>query len=255
MLEQISQLPKGKNIYFASDFHLGAPDEESSKKREIKIVKWLSEIEKDAAAIVLAGDIFDFWFEYKRAIPKGYIRLQGKLAQISDQGIPLIFFSGNHDLWMFDYFEKEIGLTIYRDPQIININNKKLLVGHGDGLGPGDFNYKFLKKIFSNRLSQWAFARIHPNTGIGLANRWSGRSRINNSFQDNEFDEGSDFLFNFCKITEEKDHFDFYIFGHRHLAMQKQVSENSLYTNLGEWVVSPHFAVFDGENVNLIPYP
>jgi UDP-2,3-diacylglucosamine hydrolase len=254
MLEQVGNLPAGKGIYFASDFHLGVPDKEGSRTREAKIVRWLKGCQKDAAAIILAGDIFDFWFEYRRSIPKGFIRLQGKIAEITDSGIPVIFFTGNHDMWMFDYFPEELGVTIYRSPQVIQMNGKKLLVGHGDGLGPGDFNYKILKKIFSNRFCQWAFARVHPNLGIGLANYWSSKSRISNSEGVDDFDEKTDFLLNYCLSMEAKEHFDFYIFGHRHIPIKKKVGEESWYINLGEWVTSAHYARFDGLTVELIPY-
>lgn len=254
MLEQIGNLPTGKIIYFASDFHLGAPDKNSSDAREAKIVKWLEESRKDAAAIILAGDIFDFWFEYRRSIPRGFVRLQGKIAEITDSGIPVIFFTGNHDMWMFDYFQKEIGVIIYCDPQIIQMNDKKLLVGHGDGLGPGDFNYKILKRIFGNKFCQWAFARLHPNFGIGLANYWSSKSRISSEKGVEEFDEETDFLLNYCLSKENEEHFDYYIFGHRHIPIKKKIGDESWYINLGEWVNSAHYGRFDGHTVELIPY-
>lgn len=176
-----------KNIYFASDFHLGAPDYESSRKREDLIVDWLSSVEKDAAAIYLVGDIFDFWFEYKRAIPKGFVRIQGKIAQLVDKGIPVHFFTGNHDMWMFDYFEQELGVTIHREPIVIEAQGKKTLLGHGDGLGPGDRGYKLIKKVFSNKFFQWCFARLHPNFGIALANFSSRKSRAATGSDDEIF--------------------------------------------------------------------
>ena len=167
MAHQI-QLNSGKKLYFASDFHLGVPDYDASLTREKRIVRWLDTVSSDAQAIYLLGDIFDFWFEYGHAIPKGFIRLQGKLAELRDKGLPIYFFTGNHDMWMFDYFEKELGIIIYREPQVLEIGNHKLLIGHGDGLGPGDNTYKFLKKFFNSSICQWLFARIHPNLGIGI---------------------------------------------------------------------------------------
>ena len=172
MLKPIQDL-NGKKIYFASDFHLGVPDFKTSLEREKRIVKWLDSIRHDAHTIYLLGDIFDFWFEYKHAIPKGFIRLQGKLAELTDAGIPIVFFTGNHDMWMFDYFPIQLGIPIYRDPQILHVGTQKLMIGHGDGLGPGDHTYKFLKKFFNSGLCQWLFARIHPNLGIGIASYWS----------------------------------------------------------------------------------
>lgn len=254
MLEHIRELPHGKAIYFASDFHLGVPDKKSSNEREKKIIEWLDMAKSDAEAIILAGDIFDFWFEYKKAIPRGFIRLQGKIAELTDSGIHVVFFTGNHDMWMFDYFPEELGVVTYRDPQTISLNGQKLLIGHGDGLGPGDWSYKILKKIFNNKICQWAFARIHPNLGIRIANYWSAKSRIVNSSEEDPFDESSDYLFNYCKAREMEEHFDFYIFGHRHIAIKTPISETSWFINLGEWVHKPHYARFDGKTVDLIPY-
>ena len=170
-------LEPGKKVYFASDFHLGVPTYEKSLAREKKIVRWLDECSKDAGAIFLVGDLFDFWFEYNTTIPKGYSRFFGKLAELSDAGIQLVIFTGNHDLWMFGYFEKEFNAKVVYDPIQLFINDTKVYVGHGDGLGPGDKGYKILKKFFRNPFFQWCFHRLHPNFGIGLANFWSRRSR------------------------------------------------------------------------------
>ena len=145
MKKEVIQLPSGKKIYFASDFHLGVPDHEASLAREKRIIRWLDHVKGDAHSIYLLGDIFDFWFEYKQAIPKGFVRLLGKLAELRDTGMPIYFFTGNHDMWMFDYFPKELGIPIYREPIELVIENHKLMIGHGDGLGPGDTSYKILK--------------------------------------------------------------------------------------------------------------
>ncbi|MGK7391985.1 MAG: UDP-2,3-diacylglucosamine diphosphatase [Candidatus Cyclobacteriaceae bacterium M2_1C_046] len=250
-LEEL-HLPAGKKVYFASDFHLGAPDKDSSRKREKKIIEWLESIRKDAHSIFLLGDLFDFWFEYKHAIPKGFIRFQGKLAELVDEGINIIIFTGNHDMWMFDYFPKEFSIPVYKEPHQITINNKNLLIGHGDGLGPGDLNYKLLKRIFRSRVSQWLFARIHPNTGIGIANFWSGRSRISNLKKNEEqFLGEKEFLWQFCKKIEKAEHHDYYIFGHRHLVLELEVGTNSRYINLGEWVTGSNYAIFDGNQLKL----
>jgi UDP-2,3-diacylglucosamine hydrolase len=249
---QTQTLPTGKKIYFASDFHLGVPDAASSLAREKRILAWLTQIEKDAHAIYLLGDIFDFWFEYRHAIPKGFIRLQGKLAALSDAGIPIYFFTGNHDMWMFDYFEKEIGVVIHRKPIELQINTHSFLIGHGDGLGPGDSSYKILKQFFNSKICQWLFARIHPNLGIGIANYWSRKSRISNTKKGEQFvSEDKEFLLTYCKEVEQTQHHDFYIFGHRHLPLDLKVSEASRYINLGEWVHFDTYAVYDGDNVTL----
>jgi UDP-2,3-diacylglucosamine hydrolase len=251
MILNIENLPSGKKIFFASDFHLGAPNPEESLKREKKIVHWLDTIKSEALAVFLVGDIFDFWFEYKHTIPKGYIRLQGKLAELKDSGIPIIFFTGNHDMWMFDYFTKELGIPVYRKPQEIRIKDKTFLIGHGDGLGPGDYNYKILKKIFNNKLCQWLFGFIHPNIGITFANYWSRNSRARQNKKEQKFLGDDEWLYVYCKDTEKQKHYDYYIFGHRHLPLDVKVGENSKYVNLGEWVNYSPYAVYDGNNLEL----
>jgi UDP-2,3-diacylglucosamine hydrolase len=247
MIEKISTLG-GKKIFFASDFHLGVPTHEESLARERRIIAWLNSIKDEAHSIYLLGDIFDFWFEYKHAIPKGFIRLQGKLAELRDAGIPIVFFTGNHDMWMFDYFPKELGIPIYREPQLLEVGNHKLLIGHGDGLGPGDTTYKFMKKFFNSKICQWLFARIHPNLGIGIANIWSRQSRISNIKREEKFNgEENEFLWVHCSNVEKTSHHDFYIFGHRHLPLDIKIGERSRYINIGEWV---HFNTYGEYNGN-----
>lgn len=254
MPELEQNIPAGKKVFFASDFHLGAPDKASSLIREKKIVSWLDQIKDEAHAIFLVGDIFDFWFEYKRSIPKGFSRFQGKIAELTDSGIPVLFFTGNHDIWMFDYFTEELNVTIHRDPELFTFNGKKLLVGHGDGLGPGDPTYKLLKKVFTSKVCQWLFARIHPNTGIGLANGWSQKSRINSSTSEEERPHKEEWLHIYCKEVEAKNHHDYYIFGHRHLPLELSVNDQSTYINLGEWVSQYTYGVFDGDKVKLLTF-
>lgn len=226
-----------KKIYFASDFHLGAPTRETSLTREKKIVDWLDHVSKDASEIYLVGDIFDFWFEYKRAIPKGFVRLQGKIAELTDSGIKIHVFTGNHDMWIFDYLPSELGVQLYREPVVREYFGKSFYIGHGDGLGPGDRGYKLLKKIFANKFCQWCFERLHPNFGIWLADTSSKTSRAKSGEADREFlGEENEWLVQYCKEVLKENHFDYFIFGHRHLPMEIQVGENSTYFNLGEWL-------------------
>ncbi len=251
MIEPLASL-NGKKIFFASDFHLGVPDHATSLEREKRIVRWLDTIKHEAHTIYLLGDIFDFWFEYKHAIPRGFIRLQGKLAELRDNGIPICFFTGNHDMWMFDYFPNELGIPVFRSPQTLIVGKHTMLIGHGDGLGPGDTTYKFLKKFFDSKLCQWLFARIHPNLGIGIASLWSRKSRISNLKKEEKFEgEEREFLWVHCKEIESKVHHDFYIFGHRHLPLDLKLNAQSRYINLGEWVNFNTYAVYDGENMEL----
>ncbi|WP_294679675.1 UDP-2,3-diacylglucosamine diphosphatase [uncultured Fluviicola sp.] len=249
------EIPAGKKIYFASDFHLGVPVGKSSFEREKRIIDWLDHIRQDAFEIYLVGDIFDFWFEYKHAIPKGFVRIQGKIAELVDSGIPVYFFTGNHDMWMFDYFEKELGVKIYREPIHRNYNSKKFLIGHGDGLGPGDRGYKFIKKVFAAKWSQWMFARLHPNFGIALANYFSRKSRIATGDSDSKFlGEDNEWLVQYCKEQEGINPQDYYIFGHRHLPMTIRISERATYINLGEWIHYNTYAVFDGLETKLLEW-
>lgn len=244
----------GEKVYFASDFHLGTPTKEDSLKRELRIVKWLDEIKKDAKAIFLVGDIFDFWFEYNQTIPKGFIRFQGKLIELRDQGIDIYFFTGNHDMWMFSYFEDEFNIPIIRKPITVEINKIKFHIGHGDGLGPGDGVYKILKKIFANKACQFLFNWLHPNIGMGIANAWSKSSRAANNKKEEKSFGDKEWLIQYCKDVEKENQHNYYIFGHRHLPITHKLSNTSTYINLGEWVNYNTYAVFNGEHTELKTY-
>lgn len=241
-----------KKIYFASDFHLGVPTFEKSLEREKRVVRWLDSIKHDAEEIFLVGDIFDFWWEYKYTIPKGQTRLLGKIAEITDSGIPVHFFTGNHDLWMRDYFRQELNVSVNHAPIERTFSGKQFLIGHGDGLGPGDKWYKFLKKCFTNPFLIWAFGRLHPNLSFWIARRSSRRSRVNTGDDDKHFlGEENEWLFLYCKEQEKIKHHDFYIFGHRHLPLDLKVNDTSRYINLGEWINYNTYAIFDGNNLEL----
>ncbi len=256
------QVPTGKKIYFISDFHLGVPDYASSLEREKKIVRWMDFIKADAVELFLMGDVFDYWFEYKNTVPKGYVRLLGKLAELADCGIKIHYFTGNHDMWVFDYLPYEIGVTIYRVPIQREYNGKKFYLGHGDGLGPGDHGYKFIKKVFANKFSQWLFARIHPNFGIWLMKYFSRTSRVATGNADEKFlGEDKEWLVIYCKEVLKKEHFDYFIFGHRHLPLDIDLTQShskgkgtSRYINLGEWINHQLYAVYDGVGVEVKKY-
>jgi len=243
---------KTGKIYFFSDAHLGAPDAETSLLREKKIIRFLDGIKKDAEEIFIVGDLFDFWFEYKRAVPRGHVRILGKLAEIADSGIPIHLFTGNHDMWIFDYLPTEIGLKLYRAPITRAWGGKKFYIGHGDGLGPGDYGYKFIKKAFANKICQWLFARLHPNFGIWLANYFSKSSRVKTGGDDAKFlGEENEWLVHYAKEVLQKEHFDYFVFGHRHLPLDIKLTPHSTYINLGDWINYDTFAVFDGNNLVL----
>ena len=249
------QITSGKKIYFLSDFHLGAPDYASSLTREKKIVQFLNEIKKDAAVIFILGDLFDFWFEYKKVVPKGYVRILGKLAELTDNGIPIHFFVGNHDMWMNGYFEKELNIDVFHEPEEFEFNGKKFLIGHGDGLGPGDHRYKMMKKVFRNKFSQSLFGMLHPSTGIGLADYFSKKSRAATGKEDEQFlGEEKEWLIVFAKEKLREEQIDFFIFGHRHLPIVYKLNDRSVYINLGDWIKYNSYAVFEDGMVNLKYY-
>lgn len=241
-----------KNIYFISDFHLGAPNYASSLVREKKLVAFLESIKHTASEIFIVGDMFDFWFEYKTTVPKGYIRLLGKLAELTDAGIAIHFFLGNHDMWMSGYFEKELNIPVYAEPKVFERFGKSLFIGHGDGLGPDDHGYKFIKKVFRNPICQWLFGALHPTWGMGLANYFSRKSREKTGNADADFlGAGKEWLIIFCKETLTKQHYDYFIFGHRHYPIDFALNEKSRYINLGDWINNFTYAVFDGNIIEL----
>lgn len=248
------QVAADKKVYFASDFHLGIPDRLTSLQREKLIVKWLDQISEDAAAIFLLGDVFDFWYEYRYVVPRGFTRLLGKISALTDAGIPVFIFTGNHDMWMFGYLEEECGVKIYRSPVGLCCFGMRLWIGHGDGLGPGDYTYKVLKGIFRNPLAQWIFARFHPNFSFMIANFWSGRSRLSNKAHDEEFLGDEEWIFQYCRELEAIQHHDYYVFGHRHLSLEMRVNNNSTYINLGEWINDRKYAVLSPSGLSLLQF-
>jgi UDP-2,3-diacylglucosamine hydrolase len=248
-------LPKGKKVYFASDNHLGAPNRASSFPRELKFVKWLDEIKADAGAIFLLGDLFDFWFEYKTVVPKGFTRTLGKLAELSDAQIPIYYFVGNHDLWMNGYFEEELNIPVYHAPKQYHINEVSFFIGHGDGLGPHDKGYKRMKKVFTNPVAKWFFRWLHPDLGVKVAQYFSVKNKLISGDDDAKFlGEDKEWLVQYAKRKLEKRHYDHFIFGHRHLPLEIDLNENSKYTNIGDWVTYFTYAVFDGKKLELKKY-
>ncbi|WP_034060305.1 UDP-2,3-diacylglucosamine diphosphatase [Lacinutrix jangbogonensis] len=249
------QIPKGKKIYFASDNHLGAPTKEQSFPREQKFVAWLDEIKEDAAVIFLLGDLFDMWMEYKTVVPKGFTRTLGKLAEISDSGIPIHYFVGNHDLWMNGYFEEELNIPVYHKPQEYTFNNTTFFIGHGDGLGPGDKGYKRMKKVFTNPFFKWLYRWLHPDFGMRIAQHLSVKNKMISGDDDAKFlGEDNEWLAQYCKRKLETKHRDLFVFGHRHLPLDIKLSDKSRYVNLGDWVSYYTYGVFDGETMELKKY-
>lgn len=244
-------LQPGKKIYFASDQHFGAPDAKASKFREEKFIRWLDQIKDDAQVLFLMGDLFDFWHEWNHVIPKGYVRVLGKLAELKDAGIELFMFVGNHDLWMKTYFEDEIGCKVFFEKQYFEINGRKFLLAHGDGLGPGDKGYKRMKKLFTNPLAQWAFRWLHPDIAMKVAIYFSTKNKMISGEEDKEFlGEDKEFLIIYSKEKLRNENIDYFVYGHRHLPMvlDLKVNENNAkYINLGDWISYFTFGVFENE--------
>ncbi|MEZ4933498.1 MAG: UDP-2,3-diacylglucosamine diphosphatase [Saprospiraceae bacterium] len=241
-----------RKTYFVSDFHLGVDGRLTSQEREKQIIRWLDMVKQDAKELYLVGDVFDFWFEYKRVVPKGFVRILGKLGELRDSGLPIYFFTGNHDMWMFRYMEEELGIPIFRKPIVREINGKRFYIGHGDGLGPGDFGYKFIKAVFSNPACQWLFERLHPNFGLWLMRFFSGSSRKANPAETVFRGEEKERLVQFCNTQLEQEYFDFFVFGHRHLPIDYTLkNRKSRYINLGEWINFNSYAVFDGDKMEV----
>lgn len=245
-------IPQGQKIYFASDNHLGAPTSELSRPREQKFVAWLDDIKQDAAAIFLLGDLFDFWFEYQTVVPKGFTRTLGKLAEISDSGIPIYYFVGNHDLWMHGYFEEELNIDVFHEPKEFVFNDKTFFIGHGDGLGPYDKGYKRMKKVFTNQVFKWLFRWLHPDLGVKIAQYMSVKNKLISGEHDATFlGEDKEWLVQYSKKKLEEKHQDYFVFGHRHLPMEIKLNDKSEYINLGDWIQYYTYGVFDGEDFEL----
>jgi UDP-2,3-diacylglucosamine hydrolase len=236
-LETITLSPE-KKIFFVSDFHLGAPNEKESISREKHIIQWLNEISKDAQTIFLLGDIFDFWFEYKHVVPKGHVRILGKLAEMTDRGIDIRMFVGNHDFGTFGYLENELGIKIYRKPQLIKINEILCFIGHGDAMGPSYRCNKWFKKMFECKINQRLFGLLHPWIGVGFANFCSQKSREQTGKNDAIFtsNEKEALIIFSNEYLKKNSNVTYFIFGHRHLPLEIKLSATATFFNTGDWL-------------------
>lgn len=250
-------MEKKEKIYFISDVHLGASALNNNKERERHLVKWLRHIESEATELFLVGDIFDYWFEYNAVVPKGFTRFFGQLSHMSDQGIKIHFFSGNHDFWAFNYFEEEIGIKVYFKPQTMERCGKKLFIGHGDGLNPKDKGYILLKKVFANKIAQRLFSWIHPDISCYIAHRWSRHSRLSHSDDSSYFDanQGKEEQLIFAQEYLQHHDIDYFIFGHRHVYVDHPLQNNSRLLILGEWINTFSYAMLDETGISLNKYP
>ena len=251
-----------QNTYFISDLHLGAPSLEQSQQRERKVVDFLKSIEDDCATLYIVGDLFDYWFEYKRVVPRGHTRLLGTLANMADKGMNLHIFTGNHDLWMTDYLEEELGATVHHQPLKIQLGEGQFYIAHGDGLGPGDRKYKMIKRIFTNPVCQWLYRRLHPNFGVGFAARMSRASRNSQSDDDHAFLGDKERQLQHSLSVLENENIDFFIYGHRHHLKDLPIKQErkdgtkivARYVVLGDWLSIDSFAKWDGTTLTISTY-
>jgi len=239
-------------IYFLSDAHLGSLLVKDKRAHEKKLVDWLDQVKTDATVIYLLGDIFDFWFEYKTVVPKGFVRVLGKLAELTDSGIEIHFFIGNHDIWTFGYLENEIGLIVHKEPYIVQLGNKKFYLAHGDGISVEDHGFKLIRKIFHSNTAQKLFRLVPAQLGQDFGYNWSKNNRIKHQEYDNKYlGEDKEALVLFAKKYAENHDIDFLIFGHRHIALDLQLRDKKRVVILGDFVSLFSYGVFDGESFNL----
>lgn len=248
-----------QKAYFFSDAHLGLDAKVSSKEREKRLVKQLKTAAQDASVIYLLGDMFDIWYEYKYAVPKGYVRLLGTLAELCDAGLEIHYFTGNHDMWITDYLSKEIGLRVSEVHRHENIFGTHFYIGHGHGIGKADAKYaRALKYIFRNPVLRFAYDWLHPDIGLWLANKLSRQKRYLEGFTADPY-YGDDKEFSAQFVTEVKELPEFkdtryFVFGHRHILVNKPITEDKTLVVLGNWIDEFSYGVFDGEQFTLERY-
>jgi UDP-2,3-diacylglucosamine hydrolase len=236
-------------IYFASDFHLGLPAGTPPIEREKRVVAWLNTVATDARAIYLLGDIFDFWWEYKLVVPRGFTRFLGTVSNITDSGIPVHFFTGNHDMWTKDYLSGECGLIVHNDPLTTTFDGKSFHLAHGEGLGSTGAGYRILLSIFRNQVLRKLYSALHPSIGIGIGQKWSLSSRLGKGIMLEFMGEEKEDLIRYAKTILKKENIDYFIFGHRHLAMSYKLQNGSEIVFLGDWIHNGNYAVWDGNTL------
>lgn len=248
------ELKPSKKIYFASDFHFGIPDYKTTREREVRVCKWLDDIKTDAQQIYLLGDLFDSWMEYKRVVPKGSVRFFGKLAELSDAGIDLIIFTGNHDLWVTDYFEVELKAKVYHDPITCELGGKRFHLGHGDGLVKQEGIYKMMKAVFRHPVSRFIYRQLHPDLGLRLADFFSRLGPKHKYEEQKMLPAEQEYQLIYANELLKTSHYDYFIFGHRHLPCTLKLNDSSTFINLGDWISFDTYAVFDGIETRLEKY-
>lgn len=246
-----------KNIYFLADAHLGSLAIPHQRTQERRLVRFLDSIKHKASAIYLLGDMFDFWNEYKYVVPKGYTRFLGKISELTDMGVEVHYFTGNHDIWTYGYLEKECGVILHTQPETVEIYDKIFFLAHGDGLGDPDAKYKFLRKMFHNRTCQKLLNFVHPWWGMQLGLNWAKHSRLKRADGKEApfMGEDKEYLILFTKeYMKTHSNIDYFIFGHRHIELEMKMSRKTELVILGDWIWQFTYAVFDGEHMFIQQY-
>jgi len=238
-------------IYFASDFHLGLPAGTPPIEREKRVAAWLNSVAPDAREIYLLGDIFDFWWEYKLVVPRGFTRFLGTVSAITDSGIPVHFFTGNHDMWVGSYLSEETGLIIHNKPLITVIDGRKFYLAHGEGLGTSSTAYRILLAIFRNRTLQKLYSSMHPSIGMWIGHRWSLSSRLGKGISLEFLGEENEDLFRHSKKVLETESIDYFIYGHRHLPMSYKLKQGATITIMGDWMSNSNYVEWNGSELSL----
>ncbi len=243
-----------KNVYFLSDAHLGSLAYAHKRMQERRLVNFLESIKHKAAAVYLLGDMFDFWHEYRTVVPKGFTRFLGKISELTDLGIEVHFFTGNHDIWMGDYLEKECGVTLHREGAVLEIYGSLFYLAHGDGLGFESHSFKLLRGIFHNRICQCLFAALHPRWGVAFGREWARRSRLKrkDGKEPPFMGEDKEPLIKFSKeYLQTHPDINYFVFGHRHIQLDLLLNGKTRMLILGDWISQFSYAVFDGEHLFL----
>lgn len=244
-----------KNVYFLSDLHLGAPYMKDTRENELRVVAFLDSIKNDAQTIYLLGDILDYWYEYRYVVPRGYVRFFGKLAELSDSGVRIIWLKGNHDIWIFDYLPQELGVEVVDGSIVEEIYGKKFFLSHGDGVGKLEPSFKLIRGLFRNKFCQWAFSGIHPRWTVPFAYNWSAHSRKSGEYKGLPEEALLKNLRNFVK-EYHKDHpeIDYYIFGHVHVLSREEIDSGCEMIVLGEWIRTFSYARMTETGLELLIY-
>ncbi len=246
-----------KNIYFLSDAHLGSWAIDHARTQERRLVRFLDSIKTKAAAVYFLGDMFDFWDEFRYVVPKGYTRFLGKVSELTDMGVEVHFFTGNHDIWTYGYLEQECGMTVHTRPVTTEIYDKVFYLAHGDGLGDPDAKFRFLRRIFHSRTCQILFNALHPRWSMWLGLTWAKHSRLKRADgkEPPYMGEDKEYLVRYAReyMQGHRD-IDYFLFGHRHIELDLALSRKTRMMILGDWITQFTYAVFDGEHLFLEEY-